>query len=594
MANDIKKDADAQRAQQAPQPRPREEGGSLSDVVDQLKKGNSEQSKTTEANVGLVANMVSIANAVESSGLKANAALDGLADSLLGNKLKDLEKNKEDAARDDKTNELLEELVENTDQSLLESPKGFFGTALAVLGGLGGALAGLLGGFAIGILESIKLMSKGFKNLGGRIFTFIDDLFGKNISKGLTKVKGLFTARVIDPVNKFFKGIKTAFNFGNKGLKTYKAGLVTTIASFFGNLYRSIRLGAASKIEAAKGLKSTVSGFFSSLGTKFANLFKGFKLPMGLGDDIKELGQTFTKLKTGVASFIRPFTATAEQAGKIGKLAMMVVQPFRIMKEFFKVFAKQFKPLGRILGKLFLPVTIIMGIFDGIKGAISGAEEESGTAGKFVGGLMGAISGILVGLVGMPLDLLKDLVSWIAGKMGMDGASEFLDSFSFSAIIGGVFDVVKDFFMAIVDFFTDLFSEGPSAAFGNLGTNINELFKKILRSILPDPSVEREWYNPIGFIQRAIPDGLYEYAGMDPKTGEIDAQYKEAIDAEVKKTGDDLNNASIENESNKSKSDGVTANTVVDSSSKRSSNQTINIMGPTTGLATANELRFQG
>jgi hypothetical protein len=273
---------------------------------------------------------------------------------------------------------------------------------------------------------------------------------------------------------------------------------------------------------------------------------------------------------------------------------MLMVRPFKVFKEFFKFFSAKFGPIGKVLGKLFLPVTIIMGIFDGIKGAISGAEEESGTAGKFVGGLMGAISGILVGLVGMPLDLLKDLVSWIAGKMGMDGASEFLDSFSFSAIIGGVFDVVKDFFMAIVDFFTDLFSEGPSAAFGNLGTNINELFKKILRSILPDPSVERAWYNPIGFIQRAIPDGLYEYAGMDPKTGEIDAQYKEAIDAEVKKTGEDLNAGSIDAADSKNASQGVTANTVVDSSSKRSSNQTINIMGPTTGLATANELRFQG
>jgi hypothetical protein len=595
MANDIKKEAAAQRAkQEAPQPRPREEGGSLSDVVDQLKKGNSEQSKTTEANVGLVANMVSIANAVESSGLKANAALDGLADSLLGNKLKDLEKNKEDAARDDKTNELLEELVENTDQSLLESPKGFFGTAMAVLGGLTGALAGIIGGFAVGVFESIKLMSKGFKTLGGRIFTFIDDLFGKNISKGLTKVKGLFTARVIDPVNKFFKGIKTAFNFGNKGLKTYKANLVTTVASFFGNVYRSIRLGAASKIEAAKGLKSTISGFFSSLGTRFTNIFKGFKLPMGLGDDIKKAGDSLKSIKNTIAGFVTPFTKTASQASKLKNVVLMAVSPFKLFKNFFDFFSAKFGPLGKVLGKLFLPVTIIMGIFDGIKGAISGAEEESGTAGKFVGGLMGAISGILVGLVGMPLDLLKDLVSWIAGKMGMDGASEFLDSFSFSKIIGGVFDVVKDFFMAIVDFFTDLFSEGPSAAFGNLGTNINELFKKILRSILPDPSVERAWYNPIGFIQRAIPDGLYEYAGMDPKTGEIDAQYKEAIDAEVKKTGEDLNAGSIDAADSKNASQGVTANTVVDSSSKRSSNQTINIMGPTTGLATANELRFQG
>tara|TARA_R110002074_G_scaffold145564_2_gene294490 strand:+ start:14522 stop:16282 length:1761 start_codon:yes stop_codon:yes gene_type:complete len=586
MANDIKKDADAQRAQQAPQPRPKEEGGSLSDVVDQLKKGNSEQSKTTEANVGLVANMVSIANAVESSGLKANAALDGLADSLLGNKLKDLEKNKEDAARDDKTNELLEELVENTDQSLLDSPKGFFGTALAILGGLGGALAGIIGGFIIGVSGQVKFLAKAIV----KPFTAIGKIFGRLLLKipgvqktinGLKGIRSYFTN-----LNRLFSGVDTTIR---KSGKLTKMNVFEKGIKNLGKFFRSIKQFPSTLFNGTKVLAGNVSaaakGFFSK-----------FKIPkaFSIGDEVKELGQTFTKLKSGVAGFVRPFTKTAEQAGKISKLVMMVVQPFRIMKEFFKVFAAKFKPLGKILGKLFLPVTIIMGIFDGIKGAISGAEEESGTAGKFVGGLMGAISGILVGLVGMPLDLLKDLVSWIAGKMGMDGASEFLDSFSFSAIIGGVFDVVKDFFMAIVDFFTDLFSEGPSAAFGNLGTNINELFKKILRSILPDPSVEREWYNPIGFIQRAIPDGLYEYAGMDPKTGEIDAQYKEAIDAEVKKTGEDLNAGSIDAADSKNASQGVTANTVVDSSSKRSSNQTINIMGPTTGLATANELRFQG
>lgn len=596
MADDIKKDADAQRAKQnqAPQPREKGDGGSLSGVIDAVRKGNEEQTRTTEAATGLVANMVNIANSVERVGLAGNAAIDTLANNLSGNKLKELETAKENEKRDNRTNELLEELVDNTDTGLLESPKGFFGTALAVLGGLTGALAGLIGGFALGVLESIKLMGKGFKNLGGRIFTFIDDLFGKNISKGLTKVKGLFNARVIDPVNKFFKSIKTAFNLGNKGLKTFKAGLVTTIANFFGRITRNIRLGLGGIGDSVKALKSSVTGFFGNIGTRISGVFKNFKLPMGLGDDIKKAGDSLKSIKNTIAGFATPFTKTAAQASKLKNVVLMAISPFKLLGNFFKFFAAKFAPLGKVLGKLFLPVTIIMGIFDGIKGAISGAKEESGTAGKFVGGLMGAISGILVGLVGMPLDLLKDLVSWIAGKMGMDGASEFLDSFSFSAIIGGVFDVVKDFFMAIVDFFTDLFSEGPSAAFGNLGTNINELFKKILRGILPDPSVEREWYNPIGFIQRAIPDGLYEYAGMDPKTGEIDAQYKEAIDAEVKKTGDDLNNASIENESNKSKSDGLTANTAVDNSTKSSSNQTINIMGPSLGLATANELRFQG
>jgi hypothetical protein len=598
MADDIKKDADSQRAKQAPQPREKGDSGSLSSVIDAVKKGNEEQTRTTEAATGLVANMVNIANSVERVGLAGNAAIDTLANNLSGNKLKELETAKENEKRDDRTNELLEELVDNTDTGLLESPKGFFGTALAVLGGLTGALAGLIGGFALGVLESIKLMGKGFKNLGGRIFTFIDDLFGKNISKGLNTLKGGFQSRFITPVDDFFKNINRAFKAGFRGEKIFtrvngrfgKLGFFGTIGTKLGKAFRSLSKG----VDFAKGLKATVTTFFGSIGTRVSGLFKNFKLPMGLGDDIDKAGKSMRSIGTFVRDTIRPFTKTTEQADKLKDIVMLIVRPFKAFKEFFSFFAAKFKPLGKVLGKLFLPITIIMGIFDGIKGAISGAEEESGTAGKFVGGLMGAISGILVGLVGMPLDLLKDLVSWIAGKMGMDGASEFLDSFSFSDIISGVFDVVKDFFMAIVDFFTDLFSEGPSAAFGNLGTNINELFKKILRGILPDPSVEREWYNPIGFIQRAIPDGLYEYAGMDPKTGEIDAQYKEAIDAEVKKTGDDLNNASIENESNKSKSDGLTANTAVDNSTKSSSNQTINIMGPSLGLATANELRFQG
>ena len=57
MADD-KKDANSQRGVDAPKPRTREEGASLSDVVDKLKDGNQEQNRTTEATTGLVANMM--------------------------------------------------------------------------------------------------------------------------------------------------------------------------------------------------------------------------------------------------------------------------------------------------------------------------------------------------------------------------------------------------------------------------------------------------------------------------------------------------------------------------------------------------------
>ena len=75
MADD-KKDANSQRGVDAPKPRTREEGASLSDVVDKLKDGNQEQNRTTEATTGLVANMMNIADSVERVGLAGNAVLD--------------------------------------------------------------------------------------------------------------------------------------------------------------------------------------------------------------------------------------------------------------------------------------------------------------------------------------------------------------------------------------------------------------------------------------------------------------------------------------------------------------------------------------
>jgi hypothetical protein len=95
-----------------------------------------------------------------------------------------------------------------------------------------------------------------------------------------------------------------------------------------------------------------------------------------------------------------------------------------------------------------------------------------------------------------------------------------------------------------------------------------------------------------GIASRAIPDFVYEYAGINPDTGEITPFENDLLNT-VKETGDELNAGSIENEANKNKSSDVNQQAVVDQSVKQSSAQTINIMGGS-NLATANELKFQG
>tara|TARA_B100000902_G_scaffold66553_1_gene72949 strand:+ start:338 stop:2134 length:1797 start_codon:yes stop_codon:yes gene_type:complete len=597
MADDIKKDADSQRGVDAPRPRTREEGGSLSGVIDEIKKGNVQNTRTAEATTNLSSRIENLATSIERVGLAGNAALDTLADNLTGNKLKELENAKEDTKRADETNALLEELVDNTEGAIPDSPKGFFGTAIAGLAAIAGTVVGLLGGIVVGFSSQLIELAKEFPRVSMRFLTFLDDLTGNFASGARNNLIAAFRLNIVDTIADFFKGLRASFNLGTKGLKVTNLGIPKAIANTIGRVLRGIIRGLGKEVSFAKTAiangKESLGTLFKNISTIIRNVITNIIGRFKIFDDIKESAGVITKLKNSFLNLFTPFIKGAKAAAGFQKIGMMLLSPIMLFKEIFLKFAKAFGNIGRVLGRLFLPITIIMAAIDGVKGGLAGAKEQEGKVSSFVAFFLGGLKEIINGLVMIPLDFLKSAVGWIAGKLGFESVAPFLASFSFEKIFKGLFSVIEDFVFSIVDFVTTLFSGSPMDAIKNLAVDINELFKKILRGILPDPTVDREWYNPIGFVQRAIPDGLYRYAGIDPKSGEIEAQYKESIDSEVKKTGEDLNAASIENDANKNKSSGTNQSAVIDQSSKLSSAQTINIMGGGMNLATANELKFQ-
>jgi hypothetical protein len=88
--------------------------------------------------------------------------------------------------------------------------------------------------------------------------------------------------------------------------------------------------------------------------------------------------------------------------------------------------------------------------------AFNGFKEGfASSGGSIIGGVLGAISGIYKGIIGMPLDLLKDLVSWIASKLGFENFSAILDSFSFTDMIGSLFNTITDSLLGVFDAMKD-------------------------------------------------------------------------------------------------------------------------------------------
>lgn len=128
---------------------------------------------------------------------------------------------------------------------------------------------------------------------------------------------------------------------------------------------------------------------------------------------------------------------------------------------------KMFKGVGRFLGPLGLVITAIIGSFSAVKGFLEGYEE-----GGFLGGLEGAVKGFVDSIIAAPLDLLREIVAWIADKLGFTQTAQALRNFSFSELFDRMITSIFDGIQNVVNLVTEIFSfpedGGPLQYLGNL------------------------------------------------------------------------------------------------------------------------------
>ena len=241
-----------------------------------------------------------------------------------------------------------------------------------------------------------------------------------------------------DNLLKGLKDLGKKGGMGLGGLAALIAAPIITLAAFFGQLKAEFRV-----------LDNLTKGKLFAPFKRFGNWVKG------LGGQFKafafeKFGKVLEPISESVSKGINRLKeigiAIRSVFGQGGKFASIG----KAISEGFKPIAKFAGSAGRLLGKLFLPVTVIMGVIDAVKGFMEGFSEEG-----ILGGITGAFEGVITGLVAVPLDLLKDLVSWIAGKLGFEGLSEKLDSFSFAEMFAKFFDFIQNIRLAIGDWIQD-------------------------------------------------------------------------------------------------------------------------------------------
>ena len=319
-------------------------------------------------------------------------------------------------------------------------------------------IVAILGGFLKGIVDSLKVYAKLFrldklmeliknritivKASVGRALTVLLDPFVR-MGDDLKRLGGAFKARSIKAFDDAMAGIKAAF----QPIKAWFAAEPTT------------------------GLGKAMSRIVTFLKNAFmfplepiADLIKPFKAIFTGGDEGVSI---ITKIVNTIKA---PFTAAIEAAQKAGGFIKSAFAIFSEGSQFMTILGS----IGRVIGRIFLPLTLIMTAYDTIKGAIQGFEEDG-----FLGGLAGAIKGLLQSVIGMPLDLLKSAVSWILGKFGLDDAEKFLDSFSFSELIGKMINGLVNSVIEGAAVIADAFGLGDKIRKFKIGDEGKETREKI-------------------------------------------------------------------------------------------------------------------
>jgi hypothetical protein len=146
---------------------------------------------------------------------------------------------------------------------------------------------------------------------------------------------------------------------------------------------------------------------------------------------------------SGIGNKLKPITEAFSKGGFLGKIF-----------SFFRVLGTKLPVIGWIISG-------IMGIFSGFSDA---AKEVGGFAKivRFLTSGFGKFFGVIIGGLG---DLVKSLISTVAGWFGLDSVEKFLDSFSFQEIIEDVFATlgnvllytIPDMFSGFVDHVQETF-----------------------------------------------------------------------------------------------------------------------------------------
>ena len=235
--------------------------------------------------------------------------------------------------------------------------------------------------------------------------------------------------------------------------------------------------------------------------------------------------ESFARIRTSITTFFEPITnffgriravfgTVTQGIGTTVELAGNVIRPIvGFFQQVFTILEPLLKPLKFLLQTALRPFfQIVLSIVDFVTGFFKGfTGEEGNILDKLGAGLEGGIKGVIKGITEAIDLILFRIPAFLLDKIGFDRAAATVRDFNLTELVDPLFEDVKKF---LRDAFTGNL-ELPTFSIGDTG----DTTKSILRAVLPPPQ-PFDLFKPASYPSNFIPDEVYEYAGINPQTGE--------------------------------------------------------------------------
>lgn len=339
-----------------------------------------------------------------------------------------------------------------------------------------------------GNTEDLKFeFSDGSKGIVEKILVFgklLVTSFATGLIRGMLDIfdfptlKSLFSRFVITPLKAtlfkpFIRLFDTVRDIFRAIGDVYKK--VGTGKFLKGNTYRVLGAKGILFFETIfKRIKQVVD-FLKIIGGKIKTFFLTLK---GLGSSLlTRLITPFIDIKNAFMDIVKKLKALGgDEKGPLSKIIGFVKNLSGLATKLNGLF----KLLGFALGKLIFPIMMAV---DAVVAMIKSfkTSEFTNPIAKGIDMILSGIGGAVGGFIGGLVDLVKDLTSWITDKLGFEGLSEFLDSFSIREMIERGFADMAEFFNTLFTDFVPALIAGVKAAANPLdGKSFGEAFQERL------------------------------------------------------------------------------------------------------------------